>query len=454
MLIPNYIDYVMMHLQEHGHKTFLVGGAARDIFMPSSRPIHDFDITTSATPGEVSQLFRKVIPTGIEHGTVTVVVDGHQVEITTLRKEGKYSDFRHPDNVIFTDDILEDLSRRDFTVNAIAIDNQRNVFDPFSGLKDLQRGLIKAVGNPSDRFTEDPLRMIRAIRFMCTLSSTDIIMSIDTPTYLSIAKNYNLIQKVSMERVRDELCKIILSEESFCGIELLHDTGLLEHIIPELEDCYGFEQYNPHHDSDVFYHTLEVLENTPPRLNLRLAALFHDIGKPHTFTRDKNGVGHFYRHQVVGEMMCYKKILPRLKFSKDTIRSVSTLVREHMSLQPQMDGRSLKKLIARVGEEHLDDLFELHKADILGCKPDPEEKLKQLVGTRVRVDKILADKDALTIRDLAINGHDLLKIGMEPGKAMGEALKKLLELVLSDSSCNTKENLLREAKTLGEKGVK
>lgn len=322
MTIPNYVEYVMIHLQENKYKVYLVGGGVRDIF--NNKEPKDYDLTTSATPEQVKKLFRKVVSTGEKHGTVTVIVLGEHIEVTTLRRDGIYKDNRHPEEVMFTTGLKEDVARRDFTINSIAIDIDGNVYDYFNGLKDIENKIIRAVGDPDKRFNEDALRMIRAIRF-----SAQYDFDIEEETENSIIRNAYLIQMVSKERIRDELCKILISNYPGYGIEMLQKCNLLQYIIPELCECINFDQRNIHHDKNVFDHIISVLNYTPNILNVRLAALLHDIGKPMCFTIDENNQGHFYQHHIIGAEMT-KSILERLKFDTKTINNVSILVKEHM----------------------------------------------------------------------------------------------------------------------------
>ena len=275
MMIPQKVEYILMHLEFNGYNAYLVGGSTRDIF--NYKNPKDYDICSNATPEQVKKLFNKVILTGERHGTVTVILNGEHFEITTLRKDGIYKDNRSPEEVYFTSDLKEDVSRRDFTINSICIDVNRNVYDYFGGIKDIENKIIRAVGKAEDRYTDDSLRMLRAIRFSCQHNFT-----IEENTFQAIIKNAYLIQMISKERIRDELCKILMSDSPSKGIRLLQETGLLQYIIPELCECVGFKQYNIHHDKDIFEHILAVLDNTPKILEVRLGALLHDIAKSFT----------------------------------------------------------------------------------------------------------------------------------------------------------------------------
>jgi tRNA nucleotidyltransferase (CCA-adding enzyme) len=421
----------MKILEENNFQAYLVGGGTRDNFL--NREAKDYDVATSATPQQVKQLFDKVIPTGEKHGTVTVLIRENSVEVTTLRKDGIYEDYRHPTEVFFTDNLKEDLARRDFTINALAVDLNGKVYDYFGGLEDLKKGEIKAVGEPNDRFKEDPLRMMRAIRFACQLD-----FYINIYTLISISTNSELINKISAERIRDELCKILLSNYPEFGIRALLDTNILKYIIPELCECNNFDQYNIHHDKNVFDHIMEVLSNTPNILNVRLAALLHDIAKPKTFTLDKNNQGHFYGHHIDGAEIA-EEILRRLKFDNKTIEAVKILVFEHMSRYDFLRVASIKKFINRVGIENLNNLFELQIADIKGSA-SPHD-FNKVIELREKVEEILTKEEPLTVKNLAINGHDLIDLGFTPGIEMGNILKYLLERVLENPELNTKDNL-------------
>jgi len=438
MYFPDYVEYIMSQLQQSGFKSYVVGGCVRDYFLKIEPK--DWDICTSATPEQIITLFNHVIPTGIKHGTVTVIINNNHVEVTTLRTDGKYNDFRHPEEVFFTTELIEDVARRDFTVNSIAVNLDRNVYDYFDGLKDIENKIIRAVGNPDERFREDPLRMMRCVRFSAVFD-----FDIEKETEKSIIKNSKLIIKISAERIRDELCKILMSDYPGYGIKMLQRTGLLQYIIPELCECVDFNQHNIHHDKNVFEHILTVLNNTPKILNVRLGALLHDIGKPKSFTIDEKGCGHFYGHHIDGVEIA-EEILKKLKFDNKTIESVVILVREHMSRYDFLRVGSIKKFINRVGVGNLNDLFELQIADIKGSK-EPHD-FTQVINLKNEVEGILNEKQPLTVKDLAINGYDLMKAGIQPGIKMGQILNGLLEKVLDNPKLNTKEMLLNLVKEM------
>ena len=437
MEIPRSVEYILNHLEYNGYNAYLVGGSTRDIF--NYKNPKDYDICSNATPEQVKKLFNKVILTGERHGTVTIVLNNEHYEITTLRKDGIYKDNRNPEEVYFTNDLKEDVSRRDFTMNSICIDVNRNVYDYYGGIKDIENKIIRCVGNPDQRFNEDALRLMRTIRL-----SAQHDFDIEENTLQAIIKNAYLIQMISKERIRDELCKILLSDYPGYGIEMLERTGLLQYIIPELCECVGFEQCNPNHDKDVFEHTLSVLNNTPKILNVRLGALLHDVAKPKCFTLDEDNIGHFYYHHIEGEKLT-EKILSRLKFDNKTINDVKILVREHMfnfNENSKIKTSIIKKFINRVGIDNLENLYCLRVADIKGSKNKDQSKIDNVTFLISECHKIIAEKQPLTVKDLAINGNDLMELGIKQGVKMGQILNNLLEKVLENPELNDKEVLL------------
>jgi tRNA nucleotidyltransferase (CCA-adding enzyme) len=430
------VSYILQRLNENSSEAYIVGGCVRDSLL--NRQLKDWDITSSALPEEIVTLFEHTIPTGIKHGTVTVVINKNNYEVTTYRIDGEYSDNRHPDEVVFTRSLKEDLSRRDFTINALAYNETDGLVDIFNGVDDLKNKIIKCVGEADKRFNEDALRMLRAIRFACQLQ-----FNIEEETYSSIFRNSHLLKNVSAERIRDELTKILLSSTPSRGIRMLQESSLLKHIIPELIESVGFDQKNPHHDKNVFDHIMAVLDNSPENLAVRLGALLHDIGKPRTFSIDKKGIGHFYGHNVVSAEMS-EVILKRLRFDNSTIKKVLIIITEHMSAYNNMKNRTLKKFIGRVGVENLEDLFELQIADSKGHKEAAD--YSPILKRREDVKKILESGDPFTISQLKINGDDLIKLGFKPGKGIGIILKDLLEKVMERPELNNKDKLMEMAK--------
>ncbi|MDD2401403.1 MAG: HD domain-containing protein [Clostridia bacterium] len=422
---------IIDRLYSKGFEGYVVGGCVRDMLLKKTPK--DWDITTDAQPEQIKLLFTDTIDTGLKHGTVTVVINGNNYEITTYRIDGIYSDNRRPDKVIYTTSLENDLSRRDFTINAMAYNIKQGLVDPFNGVTDLKNKNIKAVGDPNKRLQEDALRMMRAVRFSAQLG-----FSIEKETEQGIYVNSNLIKNISMERVRDELVKILTSDNPVF-VSKLSILGLMENIIPEINRCIGFNQRNPHHFKDVFEHTMIVLENTSNNKIIRLAALLHDVAKPVTFTLDKRGIGHFYGHHIEGQLIS-ESILKRLKFDNETIEKVCILVREHMSRFSKFNEKSVKKFINRVGVTNLEDLYELQIADIKGSSP-PHDFIK-VMELRTRIERILNKKEPLTIKDLDINGYDLIDAGIKPGAIMGRILNSLLDKVLENPELNKKEQLL------------
>ena len=439
--IPNNVQFIIDTFYNNNHEAFMVGGCVRDCLLGLTPK--DYDITTSALPNITESLFEKTIPTGIKHGTVTVILDNENLEVTTYRTEGNYLDNRHPESVEFVSNIEEDLSRRDFTVNALAYNNKEGLIDYFNGIDDIKNKIIKAVGDPNKRFQEDALRMLRAIRFSCQLG-----FKIDELTYLAIKENYRLIKNISIERIRDELCKILISANPCDGLNLLKDTGILEIIIPEIHILIGYTPLCNNHNRDVFNHTLNVINNTSSNdLILRLSALFHDVGKLNTLKQLPNGHCYFPGHAQEGAIIC-KPILSRLKFDNNTIDKVSKIIYDHLVLDVNYmptDGE-IKRLLRRVGSGNIFTLFELQKADITSLW-DPIPFLKKVDYISDRVKLILENKEPLYIKDLAVTGSDLMThLNIKPGKIIGEILNSLLESVLDDKNLNNKENLLEIAK--------
>jgi tRNA nucleotidyltransferase (CCA-adding enzyme) len=430
--LPDEVSYILNTLKDNGYEAYVVGGSVRDSLL--KRTVGDYDITTKALPEDIIRFFPHTVPTGIKHGTVTVVMNKNHYEVTTYRIDGEYTDNRHPDEVIFTSSLKEDLSRRDFTINAMAYNETDGIVDLFNGTEDLSKKIVRCVGDADKRFNEDALRMLRAIRFACQLK-----FKLEEATYEAIVKNNRLLRNVSSERIREELIKILMSSVPSKGIKMLLDTKLLDYIIPELKETVGFDQRNPHHDKNVFDHIMAVLDNSTENLVVRLGALLHDIGKPRTFTTDKKGIGHFYGHNVVSAEMA-EIILKRLRFDNNTIKKVLIIINEHMSAYSVMKNKTLKKFIARVGPENLEELFELQIADSKGHRASAD--YSPILKRREEVKKIIDRGEVFTVSGLKIKGDDLIMLGIKPGKEIGIILNKLLELVMAEPKLNEKEKLL------------
>jgi tRNA nucleotidyltransferase (CCA-adding enzyme) len=447
--IPSHIIGVCRKLRDAGFEAWLVGGAVRDLIR--GRDAHDFDVATSAQPSEVTAAFgrRHVIPTGEKHGTVTVLVnrpsgDREHVEVTTFRGEGAYSDGRRPDSVEFVRSLVEDLKRRDFTMNAIAYDPTTDkIEDPFGGRVDLDNHLIRAVGDPRERFREDGLRAMRAVRFAAQLE-----FALDAPTEAAIAETLDVFRKVSAERIRDELVKILSSKKPSIGLELMRKTGLLADVIPELMESVGFTQ-NRFHSYDVWHHTLAAVDATAlesvmgPAWIVRMAALLHDVAKPRTAAPkpDAPGENTFYRHEHVGAKMA-DEIARRLKLSTQEREHLVNLIFNHMFwYSAEWTDGTVRRFISRVGPDAIEDLFSLREGDVRarGRDEDPATEIAEL---KRRVGDQLRTAAALKIGDLALGGADVMRIlQCKPGPIVGEVLRRLLELVLDDAELNQYDKL-------------
>lgn len=440
--IPNKVKFIIDKFYENNYEAFMVGGCIRDSLL--LKEPKDYDIATSASPTVTESLFDKTIPTGIKHGTITVLIDTEPFEVTTYRVEGEYKDNRRPDEISFVTDIKDDLSRRDFTINAFAYNSKEGLKDYFNGLEDLKNKIIRTVGNSDKRFNEDALRIMRAIRFAAQLD-----FDIEEMTLDGIKKNKELLRNISAERIRDELCKLLLSDNPRRGLILLKDCGILNIIIPELLPLIGFDQKNKYHHEDIFNHTLSVVENTPNDLILRLSALFHDIGKPDCFFIDDDGNGRFFGHNTRSEEIA-RNILNRLRFDNKTIKSVCILIREHMNVLDNASNLAIKRLINRVSKENIYSLLKLQKADILSLK-DPNIALYKVSDMKNKIDNIINSDTPLTVKDLDIDGEKLInELKIKPGKLIGDILNYLLELVLKNPELNNYHSLLIEAKKYRE----
>lgn len=437
-MIKDSIRYILEKLNENGHEAYLVGGCVRDMVL--GREPKDWDICTSALPEETLKLFElenTVFEKGIQHGTVGVVVDGEVYEITTYRIDKEYLDHRRPSSVEFTRSLEEDLKRRDFTMNAMAYSEHTGIVDMFGGKDDIARRLIRAVGDPVVRFEEDALRILRALRF-----SRELDFDIEERTLEAMIEKRDLVGKVSSDRIREEFTKMLLSDRPSEGIRLLARVGILKYVVPELERTIGFQQHSPFHAKDVFGHTMDVLDRTRPEIALRLAALLHDIAKPDTFSAGDDGIGHFYGHHSLGADMA-EKILRRLKYSRKTIDTVTSLVKYHMAVHDIQQLGSVKKLVRKIGIEECEKLVEIYRAD-KGSTLDSENCEKGDNFARL-LEEIKSTEEPMGPKDLAVNGNDLLEMGMERGRLIGETLEYLLNLVLEDPKLNERHILLKLA---------
>ena len=456
--IPDILKKMNEIFVQHGYKAYLVGGAVRDMLM--GKEPHDWDVTTDATPEQVMSIFRKVIPTGIAHGTVTVHFMKNEIEVTTFRTESDYSDGRHPDKVEYTGNIEEDLSRRDFPINAIASYlGDGTITDPFHGRDDIKRKIIRTVGNPLERFSEDGLRPVRAVRFSAQLGfeiERETLKAISEPEILKKTSG------ISLERFRDELLKLMKAEKPSAGLKLMEDSGILDIFIPEFKKCRGCIQgdFRGYHQFDVLDHLFYACDGAPAsKQNVRLAALFHDIGKPdvkRVIPTPQGDQFTFYNHEAKSQQIT-KEILFRLKFSNAEIANICHLVVNHMFNYTQdWTDAAVRRFLAKIQAENLEDLYDLRLADIYGMNNAPvrgqdSRTIALLNELKDRISKETEKNSVLSLKQLAVNGKDLMKNGISAGKDLGFVLNQLLETVLEDPSQNEKEQLIKIALNIYKK---
>ncbi|PWJ49177.1 CCA tRNA nucleotidyltransferase [Faecalicatena contorta] len=430
--LPRKVIMIINNLQLHGYEAFAVGGCVRDSIL--CRKPEDWDITTSAKPEEIKRLFRRTVDTGIEHGTVTVLIGKEGFEVTTYRVDGTYEDSRHPIGVTFTTNLEEDLKRRDFTINAMAYNDEVRLVDVFGGMQDLNHHLIRCVGDPMERFSEDALRILRAVRF-----SAQLAFPIEKETAEAIRKLAPTLKNISAERIQVELVKLLMSDHP----ELIQDAyelGITKVILPEWDAMAGVEQNTPHHKYDVAEHTLCALKNVKKDKILRLAILFHDMGKPFMRTTDEVGVDHFKGHALVSEEIA-RKVLRRLKFDNDTVKKVTRLVCYH-DYRIEATPRNVRRAMNRIGVELFPYYLAVRMADVKAQSPyERRKKIENIVEMREIYQEILINDQCVTLRQLAISGKDLMQLGMQPGRQMGDMLNELLELVIDEPEMNEKEKL-------------
>lgn len=437
--LPEKVHNIINTLEEAGYEAYAVGGCVRDSVL--GRTPDDWDITTSAKPDEMKRLFPRTVDTGIKHGTITVLLGGEGFEVTTYRIDGTYEDGRHPSEVTFTASLKEDLRRRDFTINAMAYNEQDGLVDLYGGLADIENQVIRCVGNAEERFDEDALRMLRAVRFSAQLG-----YRIDETTGEAIKALAPNLQKISAERIQVELVKLVISPHPDY-LRNAYELGITAQVLPEFDLCMETPQRHKHHCYDVGEHILHSMLGVEPDKVLRLGMLFHDIGKPQTLTIDPDGTTHNKRHPFEGEKIT-RKVMRRLKFDNDTTDKVTKLVLYHdYDIAPTEAG--VRRAVNRIGEEIFPMIFTVRRADI-AAQSDymREEKLAKVAYIEKLYRGILSRKEAVTLKDLAISGNDLIAEGMPPGRQIGETLSALLERVLDDPSLNTKEILLKLYKEL------
>ncbi|MBQ9830664.1 MAG: CCA tRNA nucleotidyltransferase [Akkermansia sp.] len=438
--IPEHALTVVERLERYGYEAYVVGGCVRDSLL--GRSPKDWDVCTNALPEEVLRVFRRfhVIKTGLQHGTVTVMVSHQPVEVTTFRIDGAYTDNRHPDSVNFVSRVEEDLARRDFTINAMAYNPTRGLVDAFGGQEDLRAGIIRCVGEPDARFNEDGLRILRALRFAARYN-----FGIETETAFSIHRNRHLLENVSVERIFAELKGILVGEGVLGMMQAFPDVFAV--IIPELAPAIGFDQRNPHHCYDVWTHIAHAVQAGPADEVLRLALLLHDIAKPATYTLGEDGKGHFYDHGQVGADMA-RDILLHLKSDTATLQNVVTLVREHDRVLPTT-APGMRRLIGKLGIGTLQQLLSIKQADMSAQSThEREQKQATLREARLLLEDVLDEAPAFTVSDLAITGRDLIALGVKPGPAMGNILKTLLSEVQDELLPNTPGALSARAREL------
>ena len=435
--LPKKVTMILNNLKLHGYEAYAVGGCVRDSIL--ARKPEDWDITTSARPEEIKRLFKRTVDTGIEHGTVTVLIGKDQFEVTTYRIDGEYEDSRHPREVRFTRCLEEDLKRRDFTINAMAYNDEERLVDVFGGMQDLNHHLIRCVGNPRERFSEDALRILRAVRFSAQLG-----FPIEEQTAEAIREQADTLKNISAERIQVELVKLLISDHPE-KIREAWELGITKVILPEWDAMVGVEQNTPHHRYDVAEHTIHALGNVKKDKILRLTMLFHDMGKPSMKTTDAKGVDHFKGHALVSEEIA-RKVLRRLKFDNETVRKVTRLVCYH-DYRVEATPKNIRRAMNRIGVELFPYYLAVRMADTKAQSPyKRREKIENIVAMREGYQEALLNGDCVTLRDLAVSGRDLMELGMQPGRELGAMLSEPLEWVIDEPERNQKEILCEYVK--------
>lgn len=439
IIMPKEVEEIIGHLNNAGYEAYVVGGCVRDSIMEKTP--HDWDICTSATPEVVKSLFSHTTDYGMKHGTITVFVNKEGYEITTFRAETDYSDHRHPDTVEFVTDLKSDLSRRDFTINALAYNNESQLIDMFNGLDDIRNQIIRCVGNADERFKEDALRILRALRFAATLG-----FDIEDKTSEAIHYNVHLLKNIAEERKRDELMKLLGG--NYTTKILLEYSDVIAEVIPEIQLCVGFNQNNRYHCYDVYEHMVHAVENGITPIE-KFALLIHDIGKPHCYTEDKKG-GHFYGHPAISEEIA-KNVVSHLKFDNDSKKTILELVKYH-DIEIPITKKSVLKLLNRLEEERALQLMDVKLADILAHAPGTQDALieKWKIFNRL-LGEVLVEGNCFSRKNLAVNGNDIKALGVSEGPEIGRIIQTLMGEVMSEQLANEKEVLLNRANELKER---
>ena len=430
--LPRKVVLIIKNLQRHGYDAYAVGGCVRDSIL--NRKPEDWDITTSAKPEQVKRIFRRTVDTGIEHGTVTVLIGKDGFEVTTYRVDGLYEDGRHPKEVTFTSRLEEDLKRRDFTINAMAYNDDERLVDAFGGMRELNYHLIRCVGDPKERFSEDALRILRAVRF-----SAQLAFPIEPETAEAIKSLAPNLEKISAERIQAELVKLLASDHPE-RIQDACELGITKVVLPEWDDMVGVKQNTPHHKYDVAAHTVHALQNVKNDKVLRLTMLFHDMGKPVMKTTDENGRDHFKGHAIASEQIA-KTVMKRLKFDNDTIRKVTKLVAYH-DYRMEPTGANVRRAMHEIGVELFPYYLAVRLADTKAQSSyERRGKLENIIQIRELYRNALRNKECVTLKDLAVTGTDLINLGIAPGKELGTLLNELLDMVIEDPAWNQKGKL-------------
>lgn len=438
--LPEQVKTLLSTFTQHGYEAYVVGGAVRDLLLGENPD--DFDVTTSATPEEMIAVFgeENCHPTGIAHGTMTVVIHQCPIEVTTFRVDGEYTDARHPNEVHFTRSLEEDVKRRDFTINAMAMDSDGRIIDYCGGLDDLAKGLIRTVGDPKKRLEEDALRILRGLRF-----AAEHGFALEEETSREILAQRAELRHLSVERIWKEFAKLLCG--MYCVPILRKYFDVFVEVIPELRDMKGFDQRNPHHIYDVWEHTLVSVISVPPELILRLTMLLHDIGKPPCFELGEDGVGHFRGHMKISAEMA-DTILRRLKVDNETRETTILLIKAHDVAMTPITLRLVRRRLAQYGETNLRRLLDVKRADTLAHSPKSAYRLKEFDKFEKLLDQVIQEKLCCTESELAITGKDLIALGMQPGVAIGKIKKQLLDEVIDGELANEKETLLARARTI------